>query len=64
MKDYAHTNTQEGRQGLVTWFDNLLMSAGLSPNIRCFTIYQSSYKFDLSETRLPISHSRLLSIIS
>ena len=35
-------------------------SVGLSPNVRCFTIYQLGYTLDLSKTRLPLSHSRLL----
>ena len=57
MKDYMHTHIHtEGDRDLPTF-------AGLNLNIRCFTIYQSGYKFDLSETRLPISHNRLLLII-
>ena len=33
----------------------LPMFMGLSPDVRCFTIYQLGYRLDLSEIRLCIS---------
>ena len=48
----AHTH-----RGKETWIGytvrQLPTSTGLSPDVRCFTIYQSDYKLDLSETRAP-----------
>ena len=57
MKDYAHTHGE--RRGLVMRFSNLSTSARWSLVVRGFTIYQSGYKLDLSETRPPLSHSHL-----
>ena len=54
MKYYAHTHGQR----LVKWFGNLPTFAGLSSNVRCFTIYQLRYKLDLIETRLPLFYNR------
>ena len=38
----------------------LPMFAGLSLDVRCFTIYQLGYMLDLSEIRLRLSHGPFL----
>ena len=53
-----HIHTEEA--GIGYEVRQLPTSAGLSQDIRCFTIYQLSYTLDLSETRLFLSHNRFL----
>ena len=59
---HTHTHMEGAEIGYAV--RRLPTSAGLSPDVRCFTIYQLGYMLDLSETMLPFSHSRLLLIIS
>ena len=60
MKDYANTYTEKGRDWLCG--STIANVHGVSLDVRCFTIYiyQLGYMLDLSETRLPFSHNRLL----
>ena len=53
-----HTHTDGARNGYAV--RQLPKFAGLSSNVRCFTIYQLGYTLDLNKKKFPISHSRLL----
>ena len=55
-----HTHTRAEGAGIGYAIRQLPTFVGLSPNVKCFTIYQLGYTFDLSETRLPLPHNRLL----
>ena len=55
---HTHTHTEEARIGYVV--RQLPTSTGLNLDVGCFTINQLGYTLDLNETRLPLSHNRLL----
>ena len=63
-KDYEHTHTHSEAIEIGYVVQQLPTSVRLSLDVRCFTIYQLGYTFDLSETRLPFSYSCLLLTIS
>ena len=57
-----HTHMEETEIGYTV--RQLLMFLGLSLDVRYFIIYQLSYMLVLSETKFPLSHNRLLLILS
>ena len=59
IRKIMHTHTHKDGVGIGYAVRQLPTSAGLSLDVRCFTIYQLGYTLGLSETRLPLSHSRL-----
>ena len=58
MKDYAHTHT-EGDEDWLCWFDSYLCRE-VEPRCKAFHYLSIRLQLDLSETRLPLSHNRLL----